>query len=46
MKILEKDIGKYFHNFIFRENFVSMSRQYDMKKLKSYRKKKNEYIKV
>ena len=45
MKILEKDTGKYFHNFIFRENFVSMSRQYDMKKLKSYRKK-NEYIKV
>lgn len=39
MKVLEKDIGKYFHNFIFRENFVSMSHQYDMKKLKPYRKK-------
>lgn len=39
MKVLEKDTGKYFHNFIFRENFVSMSHQYDMKKLKPYRKK-------
>lgn len=39
MKVLEKDIGKYFHNFIFRENLVNMSSQYDMKKLKPYRKK-------